>query len=229
MLKSNQNVSVLQSREVLVYLMLTSTVICGLLASIVSAPKLLHIGITFPFANIVFSIFTYPIVDCICELWGKQIARQTIWIGLLMQSLFAIVIHVSIIAPPASFWLLQDEYAKILATSGKVVFASLLAFSVSQIFDVYVYQRLKEITKGKWLWLRSNFSIYTGQIIDSTIFVLIVFGQSEQRFSILFGSIVVKICLGFLMTPVVYSLVMAIHRFLGYKTQAFCIAPAAGQ
>jgi len=211
----------LQSKEVFVYLVLTSVVICGLLASIVTAPKLMHFGLTFPFANIVFSVFTYPVVDCICELWGKNIARQTVGLGLLIQSLFALIIHISIAAPHATFWQLQTDYALILGSSGIVVFASLAAFSVSQLLDVFIYQRIKEATRGKWLWLRSNISIYSGQIIDSIIFVLIVFNGSNQKFQILFGSVIVKILVGFIMTPIIYLLVISINRFLNYQTLAF--------
>lgn len=213
--------SLLKTREVSAYLILSSIVICGLLASIVTAPKLMHVGFTFPFANIVFSIFSYPFVDCICELWGKSAARMTIWVGLAAQALFAGIIHLSILAPYASFWQLQSEYAAILASSGKVVLASLAAFSVSQILDVTIYQRLKQMTKGKSLWLRSNLSIYCGQAVDSLIFVSVVFGQSSQKYSILLGSITIKILVAFLMTPIMYAIVFSVNRYLDGKTLAF--------
>ncbi len=154
--------SALARKEMLAYTVLTSLVICGLASAIVTATKVVHLGINFPFSNIVFSIFTYPIVDCICELWGKKLARQTIWIGLISQFIITIFIQLSIITPHADFWTIQQEYQLILSVSGNVVLASLAAFLVSQLLDVMIYQRLKEISRGKWLWLRTNISTYVG-------------------------------------------------------------------
>lgn len=212
---------ILEHKEVRAYLVLTSLVICGLAGSLVTAPKVVHVGINFPFSNVVFSIFTYPIVDCICELWGKQVARNTVWLGLASQLLLTIIIQLSIVAPHATFWSLQPAYAAILSTGFNVVFASCLAFSISQILDIMIYQRIKEFSKGKLLWLRSNISSYIGQAIDSVIFVNIVFHYSSQKLTILAGSIIVKIILSFLMTPFVYLIVMVVNRYLESNTYAF--------
>ena len=215
------SVEVLQHNQVRAYLLLTACVICGLTTSLVTATKVVHVGINFPFSNLVFSIFTYPIVDCICELWGKQAARQAVYIALGMQLLMALLIQVSIFFPHADFWSLQNEYHTILATSSKVIIASLLAFLVSQILDIFIFQRLKEWSRGKQLWLRSNISTYVGQAVDSLIFVLIVFSGSEHVLSILFGSIFVKIILSLLMTPLVYFIVFTVHHYLKTDTLAF--------
>jgi len=213
--------NILQQKEMRAYTILTSLVICGLASSIITGSKIVHFGINFPFSNIVFSIFTYPIVDCICELWGKQVARQTLWLGLASQFLIAMLIQLSIITPASSFWHLQNEYQTILSISGNIIMASIIAFGISQILDIVIYQKIKELSNGKWLWLRSNISTYLGQIIDSSIFVTIVFHASNQKVNILMGSITVKIILSFLMTPVVYLIVIVINRYLESNTFAF--------
>ncbi|TAL62916.1 MAG: VUT family protein [Legionella sp.] len=211
----------LEFKETRAYLFLTALVICGLAASLITAPKIVHVGINFPFSNIVFSIFTYPIVDCICELWGKPIARQTVWIGLVSQVLFCVLIQLSILAPPAQQWLHQGEYQIILSTGINVVIASLVAFAISQIFDIYVYQKLKEKSLGKQLWLRSNLSTYLGQTIDSILFINIVFYNSNQKMNLILGSITIKIILSFLMTPIVYLIIHSLNRYLDNHTLAF--------
>ena len=215
------NPSPLAQKDVRAYLFLTSLVICGLAGSLITAPKVVHFGVNFPFSNIIFSMLTFPIIDCICELWGKQVARQTLWIGLGSQVLITFMIQLSIMAPHASFWHLQSEYTLVLSTGILVVIASLIAFATSQILDIVVYQKLKEISKGKRLWLRSNFSTYIGQTLDSIIFIHIVFFDSTQKINLLLGSISIKIALSLLMTPVVYMLIYTIHRYLDFNTLAF--------
>ncbi len=209
------------TKEFRAYLLLMSLVVCGLMGSLITAPKLIHLGVDFPFSVVIFSIFTYPIVDCICELWGKKVARQTLWFGLFCQILLMCIIQLSIYAPHASYWLLQSEYQAVLATGANVALASLAAFSVSQIVDIVVYQKIKEFSNGKWLWLRSNISVYLGQALDSVIFVNIVFYASNQKLSILLGSITVKVIISFLMTPFVYLIVNGVNRYLDHQTLAF--------
>jgi uncharacterized integral membrane protein (TIGR00697 family) len=212
----------LQQKEIRAYAILTSLVICGLASSIITGSRVVHFfWINFPFSNITFSIFTYPIVDCICELWGKKVAQQTLWLGLASQFLIALLIQISIITPSPQFWHLQNEYQTILSVSDKVIIAGLIAFSVSQILDIAVYQRIKEFSQGKWLWLRSNISTYLGQLIDSSIFVMIVFYNSNQKFNILLGSITIKILISFLMTPVIYLIVIVTNWYLESNTFAF--------
>ena len=215
------NIHPLQQRQVLAYTLLTSLVICGLASAIITGSKIVSFGVNFPFSNIVFSIFTYPIVDCICELWGKQVARQTLWIAIGSQVLIALLIQLSIVTPHSSIWSLQTEYATILSVSGSIIVASFIAFSLSQVLDIFIYQKIKTWSQGKWLWLRSNISTYIGQTVDSIIFVSIVFHASTHKLNIIAGSIVVKIILSLLMTPIVYLIVIGVNRYLDDQSYAF--------
>lgn len=213
--------SSLLTKEIRAYLLLTSLVVCGMVGGLITAVKLIHFGVVFPFSVFIISTLTYPIIDCICELWGRQAARQALWVGLFTQLLLTALIQLSIYSPYASFWKLQPAYQAVLSLGVNVVLASLAAFTVSQIVDIFVYQKIKDLSRGKWLWVRSNISVYLGQVVDSIIFVNIVFFDSDQKLNILFGMITVKIILSLLMTPVVYLIVMTVNRYLDDNTFAF--------
>src|SRR5438045_2719222 len=92
------------------YIFLATLVICGLAGSLVTASKIVHFIIDFPFSNIVFSILTYPIVDCICELFGKKAARQAMWLGLGSQIFIAFIIQLSILFPHSPLMEFDSEY-----------------------------------------------------------------------------------------------------------------------
>lgn len=210
------------TKELKAYLFLVSLVICGLVASLITAPKIVTIGhFTFTVSVVIFSIFSYPMVDCICELWGKAAARHALWIGLFCQLLFMALLQLSIYIPSAPFWPLDNAYSQTLSMGFQVAIASLIAFGISQILDVVIYQRIKEITRGNKLWLRSNISIYLGQALDSLIFVNIVFYNLPQKWHLLFGNLLVKAIVSFLMTPIVYLVIHSINRYLDFNTLAF--------
>lgn len=209
------------TKDVKAYFILTLLITCGLATTTVTASKVVHIGINFPFSNLIFSIFTYPIIDCICELWGKQLAKQAVWIALICQIFIVLILQLSIITPHASFWTNQQAYQLVLSSSIKVILASSLAFLTSQILDITVYQKFKNASKGKLLWLRSNASTLIGQLVDSAIFITIVYSTSQHKLSIFLGSIILRIIISILMTPAIYLIVIKIDKYLESKTAAF--------
>lgn len=211
----------LDSKAVRIYMVLTAIVICGLAAASVTVSKVVHFGLNFPFANLIFSVCTFPIIDVICELWGKKIARQTVWLAIGSQLLVVSFLQLAILAPHASFWAQQSAFQTVLAASGLVVLASTLAFITSQLLDVLIYQHIKKASNGKWLWLRNNVSTFIGQFVDSTILISIVFHASNNKLELLTGSFIVKMTISIAMTPVVYGLVIWINKALNGETQAF--------
>ncbi|MDF1795053.1 MAG: queuosine precursor transporter [Coxiellaceae bacterium] len=209
------------TRQLLSYIILLSLTISGLATSTVVASKILHIGINFPAANLTFSILSYPMINCICELWGKRLAKQSLVIAVGCQALIALLIRLIIALPSAPYWDLSKAFYDVLASSSSVLAASLLAFGVSQLLDIIIYQHIKKISHGRQLWLRSNVSTICGQIIDAAIFVIIVFHASTHQWNIYVGAITVKIVLSILMTPAIYLVVIGINRWLGGNTMAF--------
>ncbi len=211
----------LLTRQLLSYIILLGLAICGLATSTVVASKILHIGLNFPASNLTFSILSYPMINCICELWGKKLAKQSLVIAVSCQALIALLIRLIIALPGAPYWNLSNEFYDVLASSSAVLLASLLAFGISQILDIIIYQGIKKINKGRWLWLRTNTSTICGQAIDAAIFVAIVFHASAYKWNIFMGAITVKIALSLLMTPIIYLVVIVINRWLGGETLAF--------
>ncbi len=64
------------------------------------------------------------------------------------------------------------------------VVASLLAYLVSQNWDVVVFHWLRDQTDGKKLWLRNIGSTATSQLIDTVIFIgvgFVRFGRPAER------------------------------------------------
>lgn len=64
-----------------------------------------------------------------------------------------------------------------LMTTG-AVFASMLAYVAAQYIDVRLFHFWKRVTKGKYLWIRNNFSTMTSQAVDSIVVVSVTFGAS---------------------------------------------------
>jgi len=92
----------------------------------------------------------------------------------------------------------------------RIVIAGAISYIVSQTHDVFSFSFWKKLTKGKHLWLRNNLSTIVSQLIDSILFISIVFLGVLPLNSILttiFGVFIIKVIIAICDTPFVYLLV----------------------
>ena len=68
---------------------------------------------------------------------------------------------------------IHDAFSTILNFTPRFIAGSLLAYIVSQSFDVWAFHQIRKITGERWLWLRNNLSTMCSQVLDTLIFSLI--------------------------------------------------------
>lgn len=153
--------------------------------------------------TILFAV-TYLITDIINEKFGCAEARHMVLITFLMQIVVAVFMFMTISATPAPFYNNNEAFKVILGSSLRIIGASLLAFIICEMMDVYIFHWLKNITNGKHLWIRSAFSTLPTMIIDSVLFVSFAFYGILPIFPIITGLIVVKWLVGIIDIPFMY-------------------------
>ncbi|MBT4963854.1 MAG: queuosine precursor transporter [Francisellaceae bacterium] len=194
----------------------------ALSASVITARKIVSIGpISFPCCNIIFSLLTFPITDVISEIWGKNYASKSVLFAFCAQALFVFFIQVSIFLPYNDSWPDQSMYVEILGTGPRILLASLVAFLTAQMWDVYIYAKLKKSTKGKYLWLRNNVSTISSQMINSFLLISIAYYGTHSIIELFLGSILIKVTIAILDTPLVYLAVSYITKNIDTKTLAY--------
>ncbi len=107
-------------------------------------------------------------------------------------------------------------FQKVFAMSPLAVLASMIAYLSAQFVDIRIYHFWKNLTKGKHLWLRNNFSTFVSQIIDSTTVILLLCAFELLPWDIFWGlvisSVIFKILVAALDTPFLYLFVGIIRR-----------------
>jgi uncharacterized integral membrane protein (TIGR00697 family) len=175
--------------------------------------KIIVVGsFTVPAATLVFSA-TFLITDMLSEKWGKRYAHRAIWAGFIANVFLALSVAIAIAWPAAEF--AQDEaiyFAETLGMTWRIVIASIVAYMISQLHDVWAYHLWKKITNGEHLWIRNNASTLVSQLIDSVIFATIAFYGVVPLAPIIAGMYVVKVGIALLDTPFLYALVYLVDR-----------------
>lgn len=149
-------------------------VVSLIIANIVSAKIVSFLGLVIPAAIVAYPL-TFLITDVIGEIWGKEMANRAVKIGFICQLISLVLIGLSILLPVAPFADNQEQFVGIMKSSFRVVAASLVAYLISQSWDVWLFHKLKEKCNGKHKWLRNNASTLTSQMIDTAIFITIAF------------------------------------------------------
>lgn len=160
-----------QKLDILLALYITAIMAAELLGSKV---------FTFLGVNASVAIFALPITftinDVVTEVMGKPRARHFVRTGLGMLVILLIYTLVALNLPPASrFSAIQPAYEQVFGKSVRIMLASLTAFFLSEMFDVYVYSKIREKLGKKNLWLRNNVSNFIGQLADTILFMMLAF------------------------------------------------------
>lgn len=196
-------------------------------------------GESFSF-NLTAGVLLWPVVfimtDIINEYYGPKGVRflSFLTIGLII---FTFVMFSGAIAlHPADFWALDyykgvpdsnAAFSGIFGQSQAIIVASLIAFLVGQLLDVFVFHKIKQVTGEKQVWLRATGSTLVSQFVDSFVVLFIAFYVAPRiagnvapwSFSLVMaiciGNYLYKFIVAIVLTPVIYFAHYLIDRYLG--------------
>lgn len=210
-----------------IYLILAALFIASLVAANLIFKKFVSIdffGIyTF---KISVGVLPYPITflitDTISEIYGKQKATWVVTAGIFASIFTLLIIWVANALPAFADSPLSDEvFNQAFGATGIAVGASMLAYLLAQYIDVSVFHFWKNLTKGKHLWLRNNFSTFTSQFVDTIAVVglLSIFGELPWKdfWILVLSGFLFKALVALLDTPLLYLIVFGFKKYFGLK------------
>jgi queuosine precursor transporter len=194
---------------------LLSIFVVVLLISNLVGQKIAAIG---PFrisgAQLLFPI-TYIFGDIFTEVYGYAASRRAIWLGFFASALMAVMGMITVALPPAPGWENQEAFATVFNFVPRLVIASLIAYWAGEFANSYVLAKMKILTEGRHLWMRTIGSTIVGQLVDTTVLMVIAFAGSVSPRTIvilIFSGYLGKVLYEVVMTPVTYAVVNWLKR-----------------
>jgi hypothetical protein len=163
-------------------------------------------GMTTTLGNILYASIFFS-TDILGEIYGKKEAQKGVWLGFIMLSLATIYMQIALLFTPAESDFIQPALVQLFSLYPRVAVASLAAYLVSQLHDVWAFDFWKIRARGRFLWLRNNASTMVSQLLDSVIFVSIAFGGVlpwGDFFQILVTTYLIKFIVAGADTPFMY-------------------------
>src|SRR5262247_751380 len=128
---------------------------------------------------ILFFPLSYLFGDILTEVYGYARSRRVIWAGFGALIFAAFMSWVVVKIPPAPDWPHQRSYEVIFGSTPRIVFASLVAFWAGEFANSFVLAKMKILTSGRYLWIRTIGSTIAGEIVDSMVFYPLAFLGAE--------------------------------------------------
>lgn len=165
---------------------------------------------------------TFLATDLLAEQFGARAARQGVWLGFMAYLFFTLVMLLTLGFSPLTqaqagtdmSWALpyQGHLTALFAPQLALFAAGMIAYLFSQLHDVWLFDKLKTLFAGRWLWLRNNVSTLLSALIDNTIFSIlawIVFAAEPLPlttviFTYILGTYWLRVFVAVLDTPFIY-------------------------
>ncbi len=163
-------------------------------------------GLPVTFGAIFYGIIFFS-TDILTERYGTRAGYAAVRYGVLSMLLFQVLMQLTLLA---TTYPQSEAFAaaldSVFSYPVRILLAGLVAFAISQSFDIWLYQKIREKTEGQHLWIRNNASTMVSQIFASFLFAFLAFfGTGEDWIGLAFASYGIRIFVAVLDTPFMYA------------------------
>jgi queuosine precursor transporter len=176
-------------------------------------------------AGVIIWPMVFIITDIVNEYYGEEGVKFISYLGAGIIAYAFVMIYLAIHTAPADWWVsvnvekgvpnMNNAYAAIFGQGLNIIYGSLVAFVLGQLIDVMVFQKLKKMTKGKYLWLRATGSTVVSQAIDSFVVIFLAFyigagWKWNLVMAVALNNYIYKFLIALCITPILY----VVHHFI---------------
>jgi queuosine precursor transporter len=175
-----------------------------ILANIQVTKNIELFGFTATLGNIMYGTI-FLITDTINEIFGVKDAKKAVLLGFAVMVVTLIIMQTALLFTPTDWDEGHNALAYTFGLLPRIALGSVIAYLISQWFDVQFFDFLKR--KNNPLWLRNNGSTLISQLIDTLIFVPIAFlglYETSVILEIAFTTYFIKVLVAAMDTPFIY-------------------------
>ena len=198
--------------------LITASFVAVLLISNVAALKVFVLwGRPFDGGAFIFPV-SYIFGDILTEVYGYRRSRRVIWTGFFWLLVMNFVMGLTVIMPPEADWersVGNENFRRVFSLTPRLAAAGILGYFWGEFSNSYVLAKMKILTEGRFLWMRTIGSTIVGELVDTALFCTIAFWgilPPAQLIDYTFTGYVYKTTVEVVMTPVTYLVVGFLKR-----------------
>ena len=186
--------------------------ICAVFANIEVTILVHAFGMDQTLGNTLFAA-SFLATDILSEVYGKKEANKGVLAGIITTVIFIVLSFMWTHYIPAEGDWAMDSIKALFSNTPRMLLSSLIAYAVSESFDVWLYHKWWDLTEkktgnhDKFLWFRNNFSTLFSQLVNIVIFNFGAFWgiySLPELISITGACYIIYVVTSLLDTPFVY-------------------------
>ena len=182
------------------------TCIASILANIITAKN--AVLFTFPTAigSVMFAS-TFLATDILTEYYSPKDARKAVGMSICSMIIFMIISQISLLYIPSPSDYAHDSMLTLFSLNLRISISSVVMYALANMLDIYIFQKLKNKTHNKMLWLRNNVSTIICNCLENFLFMFFSFiniYDLNTIISMAIGTSIIEIIIAICDTPFLY-------------------------
>ena len=121
--------------------------------------------------NIIYPT-SFLVTNIVAEVYGRRQASLLVMHGLIVSILVTVLAWIANNVPIAATSPVDaGSFGKVFGCLPGMVISSLVAYLTAQLLNLYLFERLRALSKRKYLWLRSNGATLCAALLDTALLV----------------------------------------------------------
>lgn len=180
--------------------------IATVLANIITAKNAEIFGLSTAIGTVMFaSIFLAT--DILSECYSKEDAKKAVFIGLSANIVLICATQIALRYTPSEFDYADGAMQTLFALNLRISIASAVMYFISNLADVYLFNKIKDKMQGRALWLRNNVSTIICNCLENFGFIGLAFWGIYDVGTILtiaLSTSIIELIVALLDTPFLY-------------------------
>ena len=148
--------------------------IASILANIMTAKTAEVFGVSFTIGTVLFAS-TFLATDILTERYGKKEALKAVAVGACSTIVFIVCSQIALWFIPTVFDYAHEHMVVLFSLSLRISISSVVMYVLANLADVYIYDAIRQKTKGKYMWLRNNVATILCNCLENFFFMTFAF------------------------------------------------------
>jgi len=148
--------------------------IATVLANIITAKNVDIGGLSVAIGTVLFAS-TFLATDILSECYSKKDAKKAVYIGLFSNIILIVSTQIALWYIPSKFDYAQEAMKTLFSLNLRISIASAVMYFISNIADIFIFNKIKDKMNGRHLWIRNNVSTIICNCIENFFFIGLAF------------------------------------------------------
>lgn len=187
--------------------------IATIFANIFEAKNIMLFGLNLAAGHVMFG-GVFLATDILNECYGKAEAKKGVFMGLFADVALIACSQMCRLYVPSLLDTADPAIQRLFSMSLRITTASAIMFFISNWCDVLLFDKIRQLTNGKYLWLRNNVATIICNCLENFLFYIMAFYplfSMSQIISMGLATCLLEVVIGVCDTPFLYLAKIARH------------------